>query len=110
MKSQGLKRLKKLHQEEIHLHASPAKFDHAKRNLETAFNRTSRGMVSVSSRIKGDSLQSHLLSPVMDSPLIELGPKRLKVRGPSFPNGAAELGFSSHRVPRSQDNNSWHHF
>ncbi|WOL19521.1 lysine-specific demethylase JMJ706-like isoform X2 [Canna indica] len=119
---QGLKRLKKLHLEGRHLHVASTKFNlgrtenlasagHIIPKNKPAFSRASQGMVPVSktrgyssvdkvvklkvSQTKGNSLKSNLPGPSMDSPSNELGPMRLKVRGPTFANGAAEqLGRS----------------
>ena len=42
-----------------------------------------------------DVFQLNLTENMKEAPPIELGPKRLKVRGPSFPNSAVEQDRSS---------------
>ncbi|URD91419.1 JmjC domain containing protein [Musa troglodytarum] len=131
---QGLKRLKKVHPGR-HLHVAPsvsnlsmadhsAPVGHFVENLEPAFGRSSKGMVPKSFKIrrevfvgdvtkrkvnqnKGDGLQSNSLDIIRNSPSIELGTKRLKVRGPSFPSGSVARDDSGSRFPGGKYT-SWH--
>lgn len=50
-----------------------------------------------------DILQCNIVENIKESSSIELGPKRLKVRGLSFPNSAADEGSSSCRLPEGKD-------
>ncbi|KAJ0970860.1 hypothetical protein J5N97_018819 [Dioscorea zingiberensis] len=56
-----------------------------------------------------DVFQSSSIEIMKEVPPIELGPKRLKVRGPSFPNSAVERGKSSNRRMLDCDERSWGH-
>ncbi|CAL9067248.1 lysine-specific demethylase JMJ706-like isoform X1 [Musa acuminata AAA Group] len=132
---QGLKRLKKVRPEGRHLHVAPSESNlsmadhsapvgHFVENLEPAFSRSSKGMVPKSFKIrrevfvdevtklkmnrnKGDGLQSNSLDIIRNSPSIELGTKRLKVRGPSFPSGSVARDDSGSRFPGGKYT-SWH--
>lgn len=58
-------------------------------------------------RNKGDGLQSNSLDIIRNSPSTELGTKRLKVRGPSFPSGSVARDDSGSRFPGGKYA-SWH--
>ncbi|KAH7659085.1 Clavaminate synthase-like protein [Dioscorea alata] len=100
--SQGFKRLKKLHQEGGGVHpSSPARVPDLNRNLFSE-----GGIASTSFKVRKqphdsklekdelreakskehirDKLQFSTAENINEAPSIELGPKRLKVRGPSF--------------------------
>ncbi|THU45502.1 hypothetical protein C4D60_Mb02t18600 [Musa balbisiana] len=132
---QGLKRLKKVRPEGRHLHVAPSESNlsmadqsapvgHFVENLEPVFSRSSKGMVPKSFKIrrevfvdevtklkvnrnKGDGLQSNSLDIIRNSPSTELGTKRLKVRGPSFPSGSVARDDSGSRFPGGKYA-SWH--
>lgn len=127
--------MKKVRPEGRHLHVAPSESNlsmadhsapvgHFVENLEPAFSRSSKGMVPKSFKIrrevfvdevtklkmnrnKGDGLQSNSLDIIRNSPSIELGTKRLKVRGPSFPSGSVARDDSGSRFPGGKYT-SWH--
>ncbi|XP_073111647.1 lysine-specific demethylase JMJ13 isoform X2 [Elaeis guineensis] len=57
-----------------------------------------------------DILQCNIVENIKESPSIEIGPKRLKVRGLSFPNSAADEGNSSCRLLEGKDLTGRHAF
>lgn len=131
MPCQVLKRLKKLHPEGRHVHASSPEYSrvvvnrnsvpnvHPKQNpIPVSRNRPGDRIAQVPIKIRlqplegkftnyggsvtlkfnenqKDSLQCNIADSIKESPCIELGPKRLKIRGPSFPNSSADEGSSS---------------
>ena len=55
-----------------------------------------------------DNLPLNLSENVREPPSLELGPKRLKVKGPSFSHDIVEQGSSSCRLPAGEDRKAKH--